>query len=89
MGCEQSWRLGGNLEGEAFAEFDLGEEHVEGVPGLHAELIEDFFGFLEPAGTRARNRVVDWAMLRCAQNCPLSMKRPLQRVFRKGFDATE
>jgi hypothetical protein len=52
-------------------------------------LIEDFFGFLEPAGTRARNRVVDWAMLLCAQNCPLSMKRPLQRVFRKGFDATE
>ena len=29
-------------------EFDLGEQHVEGVAGLHAELIEDFFGFLEP-----------------------------------------
>jgi hypothetical protein len=47
---ENRVRAGGDVEGESLAEFDLREEHVEGVAGFHAELFEDFLGLLEAMG---------------------------------------
>jgi len=54
VGGEQRFGLGADLEGQAPTDFDLGQEHVDGVGWSEAEFVEDSFGALQAPGRHAR-----------------------------------
>ena len=49
-GGEEASGGGGNGNGEIFLDFDLGEEDVDGVAGLHAEFGKNLFRIAEAGG---------------------------------------
>ena len=47
---QKRWWMSSDLERKRLAEFDLGEEHVNGIPRLHAETLQNLFCIAQPRG---------------------------------------